>query len=114
MFEDVIDLQHPCKSSKVISIDTLHIRQCNLFPQNHLVERADKEGIQESSVENSKTDYPSNKLKVAKMLGVDSRVRVYLQGVIVNGRVFEKTVEGVEHFVRKQEEEFSVNDRLVF
>lgn len=101
--------QHPSKSPEIIGIDTLHIRQCNLFPQNHLVECTNEECIQETSVENSKTDYPSNKLKVAKMLGVDAGVGVYLQSVIVDGRVFEKTVEGVEHFVRKEEEELSVD-----
>jgi hypothetical protein len=42
------------------------------------------------------------------MLGVDAGVWVDLEGVVVVGRIFEQTVEGVEHFVRKQEEELSV------
>jgi hypothetical protein len=35
-------------------------------------------------------------------------VRVDLEGVVVVGGVFEEAVEGVEHFVGEQEEEFTV------
>jgi hypothetical protein len=35
-------------------------------------------------------------------------VWVNLKGIVIVGRVFEQAVEGVEHFVRKQEEELSV------
>jgi hypothetical protein len=41
------------------------------------------------------------------MLGVDARVGINLQSVVVVGGVFEETVEGIEHFVGKEEEEFT-------
>jgi hypothetical protein len=34
-------------------------------------------------------------------------MRIDLKGVVVVSGVFEKTVEGIEHFVRKEEEKFS-------
>jgi hypothetical protein len=42
------------------------------------------------------------------VLGVDARMWIDLEGVVVVGRVFEQAVEGIEHFVREEEEEFSV------
>jgi hypothetical protein len=47
------------------------------------------------------------------MLRIDARVRVDLQGIIVVRRVFEKTVEGIEHLVRKEEEEFTGQTTVV-
>jgi len=43
------------------------------------------------------------------MFRVDSRVRVYLEGVIVMGRILKQAVERVEHLVREQEEELSTH-----
>ena len=37
---------------------------------------------------------------VVEMFGVDSGVRVYLEGVVIVCGVFEETVERVEHLVR--------------
>ena len=41
------------------------------------------------------------------MFRVDARVRIDLKGIVVVGRVFEKAVERIKHFVRQQEKEFS-------
>jgi len=68
-----------------VSIDTLHIRQNYLLPQNHLVKRSNEEGIQKASVEDGQTDYTTNELEVIQMLGIDAGVRVNLKGIIVVG-----------------------------
>lgn len=47
--------QHPGQRSEYLGIDTLHIRKRNLFVKDHLVERGDKVGIQEPSVEDCET-----------------------------------------------------------
>jgi hypothetical protein len=101
-------LQHPFQVSVEISIHTLHILQRHLLPQNHLVESSDKESIQKSAVENGQTNNTTNELEVVQMFRVDAGVRVDLESVVVVCWLFEQTVEGVEHFVGKQEEEFSV------
>jgi hypothetical protein len=90
-----------------VFIDTLHILKSDLLPQHHLVEGTDEERIQEATVENSKADHPANELEVVEMLRVDPRVGINLQGIIIVGGVFEETVEGIEHFVREEEEEFT-------
>ena len=59
-------------------------------------------------MENCKADYTSNELEVVEMLWIDARVWIDLKGVVVVSGVFEKTVEGVKHFMGKEEEEFSV------
>jgi hypothetical protein len=41
------------------------------------------------------------------MLRVDARRRVDLKRVIIVCGIFEKTVKGVEHLMRQEEEEFS-------
>ena len=41
------------------------------------------------------------------MFRVDARVRIDLKSIVVVGRVFEKAVERIEHFVRQQEKELS-------
>jgi hypothetical protein len=61
-------------------------------------------------MENRKTDYSANELEVVQMLGVDARVGINLQGIVVVSGVFEETVEGIEHFVGKEEEEFTVKE----
>ena len=60
-------------------------------------------------MENTETDTSSDEFKVVEMLGVDTRVGIDLKSVIVVGRVLEQTVERVKHFVRQQEEEFTVD-----
>ena len=47
-------------------------------------------------MEDGKTQASSNELEVVQMLGIDTRVRVDLKGVVVVCRVLEETVEGVE------------------
>lgn len=91
-----------------LGIDTLHVDESNLLLQDHLVECANEECIQETSVENGQTDHTTDELEVSKMLRVDPRVRVDLESVVVVCRVLEQAVERVEHLVRKQEEEFTV------
>jgi hypothetical protein len=59
-------------------------------------------------MENGKTDHTTNELEVVEMLGVDARVWIDLKGVVVVGGVFKEAVEGVEHFMGEEEEEFSV------
>jgi hypothetical protein len=58
-------------------------------------------------MEDRKADNTADELEVIEMLGVDARVRINLQGIIIVGGVFEKAVEGVEHFVREKEKEFT-------
>jgi len=90
-----------------LGVYTLQIGQRNLLLQDHLVERDDKVGVQETPVEDTQTKNSTNELEVVQMFRVDSRVGVDLEGVVVVCRVFEQTVEGVEHFMREQEEELS-------
>lgn len=59
-------------------------------------------------MENCQTNDSADELEVVQMLGVDARVGINLQGIIVVGGVFEETVERIEHFVGKEEEEFTV------
>lgn len=94
------------------SINTLHVLQSDLLPQHHFVECSDKEGVEETPVEDCKTNHTTNELEVVKMFGVDTGVRVDLQSVVIVRGVFKQTVEGVEHLVRQQVEELSV-ERLV-
>jgi hypothetical protein len=108
--QDPVDIviQCPRQVTMEISVDTLHILQSDLLPQDHLVKSANEKRIQEATVENGKTDNTSDELEVVQMFRVNAGVRVDLQGVVVVCGVFEKTVERIEHLVRKQEEEFSV------
>ena len=101
-------LHGPCERAVEFSVNTFHVGKGDPLLQDHLVECTNEECIQEAPVEDSQTDNTTNELEVSKMLRVDAGVWVNLEGVVVVGRVFEQTVEGVEHFVRKQEEELSV------
>lgn len=58
-------------------------------------------------MENGKADNAANELEVVEMFGVDTRMRVDLESVIVVGRIFKQTVKRVKHLVREQEEKFS-------
>ena len=99
--------QHPREGPVVVGVDTLHIGQGDLLPQDHLVKGTDEKGVQEASVENGQAHDTSNKLEVAEMLGVDAGVRVDLQRVVVNGRILEQAVKGIEHLVGEEEEELA-------
>lgn len=80
------------QASVEVSIYTLHVAHCDLFVEDILVERYNKEGIQESTMENSQANNTTNESKVVKMLGVDSRVGVDLKRVIVMSRVLEQAI----------------------
>lgn len=60
-------------------------------------------------MENGQANHSADELEVIEMFGIDTRVGINLQGIIIVGGVFEQTVEGIEHFVREQEEEFTVD-----
>lgn len=67
-------------------------------------------------MEDGQADHTTNKLEVVQVLRVHARVRINLQGIIIVGGVFEETVEGVEHFMREEEEEFTAlvsNQRVI-
>ena len=100
-------LQHPLQIAMEISIHTLHVSKSHLLSQDHLVKGANEKCIQEPPVENGQTNNASDEFEIVEMLGINARVRVDLQGVVVVGGVFEEAVEGVEHFMRKQEEELA-------
>ena len=68
-----------------IRINTLHIRQAHSLPENHLVERANEKGIEEAPMEYRKTYDTADELEIIEMLGIDARVWVDLQGVIIVG-----------------------------
>lgn len=97
-----------------VCIDPFQVCKRYFLPQDHLVESADKECVKETSMEDGQTDYPPNELEVVKMLRVDPRVRVDLEGIIVVSGVFEETIEGIEHFVGQKEEKFSVEHLAEF
>lgn len=102
-----------------IGINAFHVSNGNLLVQNHLVEGDNKECIQETSMENSKTHNTADESKVVEMFWVDARMRVDLKGVVIVRGVLEQTkrscydissesqtvinrclpVEGIEHFV---------------
>lgn len=107
--DDISDvvLHGPGERAVKLGVDTLHVDKGHLLLEDHLVESADEERVQEASVEDGQTDDTANELEVSKMLRVDARVRVYLESVVVVCRVLEQAIEGVEHFVRKQEKEFT-------
>ena len=58
-------------------------------------------------MEDGQADHTTNKLEVVQVLRVHAGVRINLQGIIIVGGVFEETVEGVKHFMREEEEEFT-------
>ena len=96
-----------------VGVYPFHIREYDLLSKYHLVESTDEEGVEESSVEDGKTNNSANEFEVVEMFWVDAGVRVDLQGVIVVSRVFKQTVERIKHLVREQEKEFPelVSDR---
>lgn len=95
-----------------VLVNTLHILKRHPLSEHHLIERTDEERIKETTVEDSQTHNATNELEVVQMLWVHAGVRVDLQGIIIVGGVFEKTVEGVKHFMGKKEEEFTAQNWL--
>lgn len=102
------NIQSPRQIAMQIFINTLHVLQRHLLSQHHLVECADEERVQESTVEDGQTNDTADKLEVVQMFRINAGVRIDLQGVIIVGGVFEETVERIEHFVGEEEEEFTV------
>lgn len=100
-------LQCPRQVSVEIFVNSLHILKGDLLSEHHLIECANKERIQESSMEDCQSDNSTNELEVVQMFGIDAGVRIDLKGVIIVCRVFKKTIERVEHFVREKEEVFT-------
>lgn len=92
-----------------VLINTLHILKRNPLSKHHLVERTDEERIKESAMEDRQADHTTNEFEVVQMLRVHARVGVDLQGIIIVGGVFKQTIEGVKHFMRKEEEEFTAH-----
>lgn len=92
-----------------LGVYTLEIGQGDLLLEDHLVESDDEVGVQETTVEDTQSEHTSDKLEVVQVFRVDSRVGVDLQRVVVVRRVLKQAVEGVEHFMREQEEEFSTS-----
>ena len=58
-------------------------------------------------MEDSQTQASTYKLEVVQMLGVDARGRIDLEGIVIMSGIFKETVEGIEHFMGQEEEEFS-------
>lgn len=81
--------------------------------QHHLIQSSNKEGVQESAMEDRKTDHTADELEVVEMLWIDARVRVDLEGVVVVRRVLEQTVERIEHLVREEEKELSGQSTVI-
>lgn len=61
-----------------ILVDTFHILNGNLFSEHHFVKCANEERVQETAMEDCKSDNSSNEFEVIQMFRVDSRMRVYL------------------------------------
>ena len=92
-------------------VDTLEVRDCNLFTEDHLVETGDEESVEEATMEDGHPDDATYKLEIGEMFGVDVRRGVDLEGVAVHGGIGEETIGWIEHVVREQEEPFPMRER---
>ncbi|KAI3481094.1 hypothetical protein L1887_56668 [Cichorium endivia] len=92
LFDDALDavVEHPLERTMVVGIHRLEIAQRDLLLENHLVERHDKVGVEEASVEDGEAEHAADELEVVEMLRVDARVRVDLQRVVVVRAVLEE------------------------
>ena len=54
-------------------------------------------------MEDTQSETPPNELEIIQVFGIDTGCRIDLKRVVVMGRVFEQTVERVEHLVGEQE-----------
>jgi hypothetical protein len=61
-----------------VGIHSLHVRERNPLPQDHFVESANKECIQEPSVENGQANNSADELEIVEMLWVNTRVGIDL------------------------------------
>ena len=61
-------------------------------------------------MEDTQAQATTDEFEVIEMLRVDTRRRIDLKCVVIVCRIFKKTVEGVKHLVRQEEEEFSTVD----
>lgn len=82
-----------------LSVNALQIRKRHFLLEDHLVECGDEVGIQESPMEDTKTQASSNKFEVIQVLRVDTRRRINLEGIVIVRGVLEETVEGVKHLM---------------
>ena len=53
-------------------------------------------------------DNSPDELEIVQVLRVNAGMGIDLQSVIIVGGIFKETVERIEHFVRKKEEEFTI------
>ena len=81
--------QHPRQTTVEFGVYALQVCDHNLLLEDHFVERDDKVCIQEPTMEDPQTEAPPDELEVVQMLGVDTRGRVDLEGIVVVGGVFE-------------------------
>ena len=91
--------QDPLERTVQFGIDPLDVVEVDRLVEQHLVEGHCKAAVDVVTVKNGHADDPANKVEVGKMIRIDARVRVDLQGVDVFARVEEESVIRVEHFV---------------
>merc|ERR1711939_1163224 len=62
LIEDVGDVifQRPCQVLMILFVHSFHILNLDLLPQHHLVESTNKEGVQETPMEDRKADHTPN------------------------------------------------------
>ena len=58
-------------------------------------------------MKDSKANDTTNEFEVIEVLGVNARMRVNLQSIIVVRRILEETVERIKHLMGEKEEKFS-------
>ena len=51
-------------------------------------------------MKDGQADYSSYEFEVVQVFRIDARVRIDLKGIVVVGRILEKAVERIKHFVR--------------
>jgi hypothetical protein len=77
------DEQHPSQRTEDLGINTFHVTEGNLLLEDHLVQRSDEVGIEESTMEDGETEDATNELEVVQVLGIDRGVGVDLECVVV-------------------------------
>src|SRR4051794_35068568 len=70
--------QSPRQIFVVLFVNAFHVLNGDLLPQHHLVEGTNKEGIQESAMEDGQSNNSANELEVVEMFRVDARMRINL------------------------------------
>jgi hypothetical protein len=58
-------------------------------------------------MEDGEANDAADKFEVVEMFRVDARVWIDLKGVIIVSGVFKQAIEGIEHFMGKQEKELA-------